>query len=178
MERMGYFDFLTLLVDGILTKVDRASMAHSLEVRVPLLDHRVVEYAWRLPPKLKYGRRSENKRLLRRLLYRYVPRGLVDRPKKGFSSPVAIWLRGPLRGWAEDLLDEKRMNRDGFFDGARVHACWNEHLSGVADHWRLLWGILMFEQWRQRWMTGPAGESDDRQPDDFTAREAVAVAAR
>jgi asparagine synthase (glutamine-hydrolysing) len=178
MERMGYFDFLTLLVDGILAKVDRASMAHSLEVRVPLLDHRVVEYAWRLPPKLKYGRRSENKRLLRRLLYRYVPQGLVDRPKKGFSSPVAIWLRGPLRDWAEDLLDEKRMNHGGFFDGPRVHACWKEHLSGVADHWRLLWGILMFEQWRQRWMTGPAGESDVRQPDGFAAREALAVAAR
>ena len=178
MERMGYFDFLTLLVDGILTKVDRASMAHSLEVRVPLLDHRVVEYAWRLPPSLKYGRRTENKRLLRRLLYRYVPRHLVDRPKKGFSSPIAIWLRGPLRGWADELLDERHLDGDGFFDGARVRACWNEHLLGIADHWRLLWGVLMFEQWRLEWMSGAAGESDERQFDDVPARPAVAVAAR
>ena len=155
MERMGYFDFLTLLVDGILTKVDRASMAHSLEVRVPLLDHRVVEYAWRLPPTLKYGRRSENKRLLRRLLYRYVPRELVDRPKKGFSSPIALWLSGPLRAWADELLDERRMKESGFFDSARVHACWSEHLRGTSDHWRLLWGILMFEQWRRTWVMAP-----------------------
>ena len=158
MERMGYFDFLTLLVDSILTKVDRASMAHSLEVRVPLLDHRVVEYAWRLPPTLKYGRRSENKRLLRRLLYRYVPRGLVDRPKKGFSSPIAIWLRGPLRAWADDLLDERRMKENGFFDSSQVQACWREHLRGTSDHWRLLWGILMFEQWRRHWAIAPAGD--------------------
>ena len=160
MERMGYFDFLTLLVDSILTKVDRASMAHSLEVRVPLLDHRVVEYAWRLPPTLKYGRRSENKRLLRHLLYRYVPRGLVDRPKKGFSSPIAIWLRGPLRAWADELLDERRMKESGFFDSSRVHACWSEHLRGTSDHWRLLWGILMFEQWRRHWAIAPAGDLD------------------
>jgi asparagine synthase (glutamine-hydrolysing) len=157
MERMGYFDVLTLLVDSILTKVDRASMAHSLEVRVPLLDHRVVEYAWRLPPKLKYGRRSENKRLLRHLLYRYVPREIVDRPKKGFSSPIAIWLRGPLRAWADELLDERRMKESGFFDSSQVHACWREHLRGSSDHWRLLWGILMFEQWRRQWAIAPAG---------------------
>ena len=155
MERMGYFDFLTLLVDGILTKVDRASMAYGLEVRVPLLDHRVVEYAWRLPLSLKYGRRSENKRLLRRLLYRYVPRPLVDRPKKGFSSPIGLWLSGPLRPWAEELLDERRMKESGFFDSVRVHACWKEHLRGTSDHWRLLWGILMFEQWRRTWVLAP-----------------------
>jgi asparagine synthase (glutamine-hydrolysing) len=156
MERMGYFDFLTLLVDGILTKVDRASMSRSLEVRVPLLDHRVVEYAWRLPPELKYGRRSENKRLLRRLLYRYVPRALVDRPKKGFSSPIGLWLCGPLRPWAEELLDERRMRDCGFLDVVRVQACWREHLRGASDHWRLLWGILMFEQWRRYWTIAPA----------------------
>ena len=155
MERMGYFDFLTLLVDGILTKMDRASMAHSLEVRVPLLDHRVVEYAWRLPPRLKYGRGRENKRLLRRLLYRYVPRRLVDRPKKGFSSPIGLWLSGPLRPWAEELLDERQMKESGFFDSARVQACWTEHLRGISDHWRLLWGILMFEQWRRTWAMEP-----------------------
>jgi asparagine synthase (glutamine-hydrolysing) len=113
MERMGYFDFLTLLVDGILTKVDRASMAHSLEVRPPLLDHRVVEYAWRLPPKLKYGRRSENKRLLRHLLYRYVPRGLVDRPKKGFELPFKHWLLGALRERVSGALASPAI--EGFF---------------------------------------------------------------
>ena len=160
MERMGYFDFLTLLVDSILTKVDRASMAHSLEVRVPLLDHRVVEYAWRLPPTLKYGRRSENKRLLRALLYRYVPRELVDRPKKGFSSPIATWLSGPLRAWADELLDPRHMKEAGFFDSSRVQACWKEHLRGNSDHWRLLWGILMFEQWRRHWAIAPAGDLD------------------
>jgi asparagine synthase (glutamine-hydrolysing) len=131
-------------------------MSVSLEVRVLLLDHRVVEYAWRLPPELKYARRRENKRLLRRLLYRYVPRELVDRPKKGFSSPVGLWLCGPLRPWAEELLDERRMRDDGFFDSVRVHACWREHLQGTSDHWRLLWGILMFEQWRRYWAIKPA----------------------
>ena len=162
MERMGYFDFLTLLVDSILTKVDRSSMAHSLEVRVPLLDHRVVEYAWSLPPTLKYGRKSENKRLLRRLLYQYVPRRLVDRPKKGFSSPIGIWLRGPLRAWADELLDERRMKENGFFDSTRVQACWREHLQGSSDHWRLLWGIVMFEQWRRHWAIAPASDRDVR----------------
>jgi asparagine synthase (glutamine-hydrolysing) len=162
MERMGYFDFLTLLVDSILTKVDRSSMAHSLEVRVPLLDHRVVECAWSLPPTLKYGRKSENKRLLRRLLYQYVPRRLVDRPKKGFSSPIGIWLRGPLRAWADELLDERRMKENGFFDSTRVQACWREHLQGSSDHWRLLWGIVMFEQWRRHWAIAPAGDRDVR----------------
>ena len=178
MERMGYFDFLTLLVDGILTKVDRASMAHSLEVRVPLLDHRVVEYAWRLPPTLKYGRKSENKRLLRRLLYQYVPRELVDRPKKGFASPLAIWLRGPLRAWADELLDDRRMRENGFFDSARVRACWNDHLRGTSDHWRLLWGILMFEQWRRHWAIAPAGDRDVRLDRPRAAEQAEIEAQR
>jgi asparagine synthase (glutamine-hydrolysing) len=105
--------------------------------------------------RLKYGRASENKRLLRRLLYRYVPRPLVDRPKRGFSSPIALWLCGPLRPWAEELLDERRMKENGFFDSVRVQACWREHLRGTSDHWRLLWGILMFEQWRRSWPMGP-----------------------
>lgn len=157
MERMGYFDLISLLVDSILTKVDRSSMAHSLEVRVPLLDHRVVEFAWRLPPALKYGRKAESKRLLRSILYRHVPRELVDRPKRGFACPIAIWLRGPLRPWAEELLAERHLKENGHFDGARVHACWNEHLRGTSDHWRLLWGVLMFEQWRRHWDIAPAG---------------------
>ncbi len=105
IDRMGYFALLGTLVDRTLAKVDRASMAYSLEVRVPFLDHRVIEYAWRLPPALKYG--SRGKPLLRRLLYRYVPAELVDRPKRGFSCPLPGWLRGPLRDWAEELLDER-----------------------------------------------------------------------
>src|SRR5207248_4369494 len=174
MERMGYFDFLTLLADGILTKVDRASMAHSLEVRVPLLDHRVVEYAWRLPPTLKYGRRSENKRLLRGLLYRYVQRELVDRPKKGFSSPIALWLAGPLRAWADELLDERQMKENGFFDSSRVQALWREHRRGISDHWRLLWGILMFEQWRRHWGIARAGDPTEPAGDLGSASIAAA----
>ena len=101
IDRMGYFALLGTLSDGTLTKWDRAGMAHSLEVRVPFLDHRVVELAWRLRPALKYDRQGGSKRLLRRILYRYVPPELVDRPKKGFSSPLPVWLRGPLRPWAE-----------------------------------------------------------------------------
>ena len=145
-----------------LAILDRASMAHSLEVRVPLLDHRIVGYAWRLPPRLKYGRGSENKRVLRRLLYRYVPRGLVDRPKRGFSSPIGIWLRGPLRAWADELLDQRRLKGSGLYDTSQVHACWEEHLRGTSDHWRLLWGILMFEQWRRHWGFARAGDPDVR----------------
>jgi len=84
-----------------------------------------------------------------------VPRRLVDRPKKGFSSPIGLWLSGPLRPWAEELLDERQMKESGFFDSARVQACWTEHLRGISDHWRLLWGILMFEQWRRTWAMEP-----------------------
>ena len=149
MERMGYFGVMSGLPDGILTKVDRASMAFGLEVRVPLLDHRVAEYAWRLVPSLKYAGADENKRLLRRLLYRYVPRALVDRPKRGFTVPIKSWLRGPLRAWAEDLLDERRLARDGCFNPALIRVRWREHISGTHNHQRLLWCILMFQQWRQ-----------------------------
>ncbi|MBI2884520.1 MAG: asparagine synthase (glutamine-hydrolyzing) [Candidatus Methylomirabilis oxyfera] len=155
MERLGYFELLTVLVDSILTKVDRASMAHSLEVRVPILDHRVVEYAWRLPPALKFGTTvADNKPLLRRLLYRYVPRDLVDRRKHGFQSPIAVWLRSPLRTWAEELLDERRLKENGFFEPALVRRCWNEHLRGTGDHWKLLWDVLMFQQWYEYWVIG------------------------
>ena len=165
MERMGYFDFLGSLVDDILTGVDRASMAHGLEVRAPLLDHRIVEYAWSLPPMYKYGGKGESKRLLRRVLHRYACPGLVNRPKMGIASPLAAWLRGPLKGWADELLDERRMHESGFFDGARVRACWSEHLRGTSDHWRLLWGVLMFEQWHRHWAFAPARTQDVRNPE-------------
>jgi asparagine synthase (glutamine-hydrolysing) len=150
IDRMGYFALLGTLIDGTLAKVDRASMAYSLEVRVPFLDHRVVEYAWRLPPARKY-RRAGSKRLLRQLLYRYVPAELVDRPKRGFSSPLPEWLRGPLRPWAEALLDERELKEEGLFDATALRACWNEHLARTGDFWQLLWSVLVFRQWRSHW---------------------------
>jgi len=152
IDRMGYFALLGTLVDGTLAKWDRASMAYSLEVRVPFLDHRVVEFAWRLPPALKYGDRSGKKDLLRRLLYRHVPPELVDRPKKGFSSPLPIWLRGPLREWADDLLDERQLKQEGLFEHTAVREYWNQHLSAASDHWQLLWNVLVFRQWQAAYL--------------------------
>ena len=152
IDRMGYFALLGSLVDGTLAKWDRASMAHGLEVRVPFLDHRVVEYAWRLSPALKYCGRSGSKHLLRRLLYRRVPPDLVDRPKKGFSSPLPVWLRGPLREWADELLDERLLKEEGIFEPTAVRACWNQHLSAASDHWQLLWNVLVFRQWHAAYL--------------------------
>jgi asparagine synthase (glutamine-hydrolysing) len=160
IDRMGYFALLGTLVDGTLAKVDRASMAYSLEVRVPFLDHRVVEYAWRLPPALKYCSRAGSKHLLRQLLYRHVPRGLVDRPKRGFSSPLPEWLRGPLREWADDLLDERVLREEGLFDASAVREHWDQHLEAASDHWQLLWNVLMFRQWRSYWEAAPQRQRD------------------
>lgn len=149
MERIGFLDMMTRLPDGILTKVDRASMVFGLEVRVPLLDHRVVEYVWRLVPALKYAGAGENKRLLRLILYRHVPRTLVDRQKSGFTVPIKVWLRGPLRAWAEELLGERSLAEDGFFNPTLIRARWREHLAGTHNRQRLLWHVLMFQQWRR-----------------------------
>ena len=151
IDRQGYFALLGTLIDGTLAKVDRASMAQSLEVRVPFLDHRVVEYAWRLPPSIKYRDKAGSKFLLRSLLYKHVPPALVDRPKKGFSSPLPEWLRGPLRDWAEDLLDERQLREEGLFDAKSMRACWNAHLDASSDYWILLWNVLVFRQWRSFW---------------------------
>ena len=151
MDRMGCFAILGPLVDGTLAKWDRASMACSLEVRVPFLDHRVVEFAWRLGPALKYNQQGGSKRLLRRLLYRHLPAQLVDRPKKGFSSPLPVWLRGPLRPWAEEMLDERALRDEGIFESSIIRKCWRDHLTAKADHWQLLWTILMFRQWQAYW---------------------------
>ena len=148
MERAGYFDTVTSLADQMLTKVDRASMAVGLEVRVPLLDHRVVELVWSLPPALKFGGVDENKRLLRKLLYAKVPRPLVDRRKQGFGVPVAAWLRGPLRDWGEALLDARRLAEGGWLDAGAVRVMWDEHQAGAGDWQRVLWRVLMFEAWR------------------------------
>jgi asparagine synthase (glutamine-hydrolysing) len=146
VQRMMYMDALTYLPDDILVKVDRASMACSLESRAPFLDHRVVEFAWTLPPHLKVAR-GEGKQVLRQVLYRHVPRALIDRPKMGFGVPVSEWLRGPLRPWAEDLLGVDRLRREGFLQATAVRHIWNEHLSGQADRQFVIWAILMFQAW-------------------------------
>ena len=150
LEQMQFWDMTTYLPDDILQKVDRASMAVSLEVRPPLLDHRVVEFAWALPRHLRV-RNGETKWLLRRVLDRYVPRHLVTRPKAGFAIPLASWLRGPLRDWAEDLLEPQRLG-GGVLDATAVRKLWSEHVHGGRDRAYALWTILMFEAWRRRWM--------------------------
>ena len=146
MQGMMLVDFRNYLVDDILVKVDRASMAVSLEVRSPFLDHRVVELAWSLPLAMRYGP-DGGKLVLRELLQRYVPSALTDRPKKGFGVPVADWLRGPLREWAQGLLDHKRLQQDGLLDADAVKRLWKQHLCEWQDHSDTLWSILMFQAW-------------------------------
>ena len=149
MQGMMLLDFCNYLADDVLVKVDRASMAVGLEVRAPFLDHRVVELAWSLPIAMRYGA-GGGKVVLREMLQRYIPRELTERPKKGFGVPIADWLRGPLREWAEELLEPQRLQQDGLLNAPAVSRLWKQHLCQWQDHSDALWSILMFQAWLQR----------------------------
>jgi asparagine synthase (glutamine-hydrolysing) len=143
---MMALDALTYLPNDGLVKVDRAAMAVSLETRVPFLDHRIVELAWRLPLHYKV-RGGVGKWVVRELLNKFLPRNLIERPKMGFGVPLDSWLRGPLKEWAEELLDERRLKREGYLNHVPIRKKWNEHLSGQLNWQAHLWDVLMFQAW-------------------------------
>jgi len=160
LHRTMYLDFVSYLPDDILVKVDRAAMSVSLETRIPLLDHRVIEYAWSLPNSLKQ-RQGIGKWLLRQVLYQYLPQALVERPKKGFNVPIAEWLRGTLRPWAEAMLSKARLRQEGFFDEKTVTRKWRQHVEGKRDFGPALWNVLMFQAWLDQQRT-PQPQSVER----------------
>ncbi len=149
IPRMMALDTLTYLPDDILVKVDRAAMAVSLETRVPFLDHRVVEYAWGMPQRLKLNQ-GVTKDCLRKILYNYVPQQLIERPKAGFAVPIAEWLRGPLKDWAEQLIQPERLAKEGIFEPEQIAKLWQEHQSGKRNWQYHLWDILMFQSWYEK----------------------------
>jgi len=150
LRAMQWIDQTTYLVDDILTKVDRASMAASLETRVPLLDHRLVEFAWTLPADMKV-RNGQGKWILRQALNTFVPAPLMDRPKMGFGIPLESWLRGPLQEWASDLLDERRVRNQGFLNADVVANEWNQLCAGGGGHQHKAWALLMWMAWAEHW---------------------------
>jgi asparagine synthase (glutamine-hydrolysing) len=150
-DRMRYIDMLTFLPDDILVKVDRASMAVALEVRVPFLDHRLVEWTWRLPGVLN-AQAAGPKYLIRRLLRRYVPAHLTDRPKMGFEPPLTEWMRGALREWSEDLLSERALSEDDLFVAKPIRKAWSDLQKGSDSNQYFLWSVLVFQSWRRSWL--------------------------
>jgi asparagine synthase (glutamine-hydrolysing) len=148
-HRMMYLDALTYLPDDILVKVDRAAMGVSLESRVPLLDHRVIELAWKIPLNWKI-KNGQGKWLLRQVLYKYVPKELIERPKMGFGVPIDSWLRGPLKSWASELLNESRIKQEDFFENEPIQKKWKEHQAGEHNWQYYLWDILMFQSWLEK----------------------------
>ncbi len=152
-EQMLWLDLVGYLPDDILTKLDRASMATSLETRVPFLDRGVFDLAWRLPLAAKLNA-GTTKWLVRQVLYRHVPAQLVERPKMGFGFPIGPMLRGPMRSWAEDLLDEGLLRRQGLLDPVPIRRAWNLHLRGRGDMAYELWAVLALQAWLERWMPG------------------------
>ena len=145
-HRMMLWDAITYLPDDILTKVDRAAMGVGLETRIPFLDHKVVELAWRMPLEMKI-KNKVGKWPLRQVLYKHVPKELIERPKAGFAIPIGQWIRGPLREWAEELIDKDRLKNEGYFDSDQVNKMWIRHLAGEYGFTTRLWAILMFQAW-------------------------------
>ena len=145
-QKMMALDLLTYLPDDILVKVDRAAMASSLETRVPLLDHKLIEYVWKIPHSLKL-RNGDGKWILKQVLNKYVPKYLTDRPKMGFAIPLHSWLRGPLRDWAENLLNEKRLMQEGYFNPELIREKWDQHICNKKNWQHDLWNVLMFQAW-------------------------------